>query len=197
MVLKGGIKNLKELEGKRVAVNVIRSATWLYTVAGLEKAGVDWRKVEFIELPNPQQNAALINNQVDAITQPEPFRTVLMATGKADILQFPMIETGPGNDITQYIALSSWVAQHRDTAIRFARAVAKGSEFANTNVAATRDINQQFTHLNPTYEDKVQIPLFGRKINVAGMQQTMDLMVKFQLLKAPVDISPHILQIPQ
>jgi NitT/TauT family transport system substrate-binding protein len=197
MVLKGGIKNLKELEGKRVAVNVIRSATWLYTVAGLDKAGVDWRKVDFIELPNPQQNAALLNNQVDAITQPEPFRTVLMETGKADILQYPMIETGPGNDITQYIALSSWVAQHRDTAIRFARAVAKGSEFANTNLAVTRDINQEFTHLNPAYKDKVEIPLFGRKINVAGMQQTMDLMVKFQLLKAPVDITPHILQIPQ
>jgi len=197
MVLKGGIKNLKELEGKRVAVNVIRSATWLYAVAGLEKAGVDWRKVEFIELPNPQQNAALLNNQVDAITQPEPFRTVLMATGKAAILQYPMIETGPGNDITQYIALTSWVSQHRDTALRFARAVAKGSEFANTNVAVTRDINQQFTHLNPAYKDKVQLPLFGRKINVAGMQQTMDLMVRFQLLKAPVDISRHILQIPQ
>ena len=197
MVLKGGIKNLKELEGKRVAVNVIRSATWLYAVAGLEKAGVDWRKVDFIELPNTQQNASLLNHQVDAITQPEPFRTVLMETGKADILQYPMIETGPGNDITQYIALSSWVAQHHDTAIRFARAVAKGSEFANSNLAATRDINQQFTHLNPAYKDKVELPLFSPKVNVPGMRQTMELMVKFQLLKAPLDITPHILQISQ
>jgi NitT/TauT family transport system substrate-binding protein len=195
MVMKGSIKSLKQLEGKRVAVNVVRSATWLYAVAGLEKAGVDWQKVHFIELPNPQQNAALLNGQVDAITQPEPFRTVLLETGKADILQYPMIETGPGNDITQYIALSSWVAQHRDTAIKFVRAVARGSEFANTNVAVTRDINQQFTHLNPDYRDKVEIPLFGSKINVAGMQQTMNLMIKFKLLKGPVDITPRILQI--
>ena len=95
MVLKDGIKNLKELEGKRVAVNVIRSATWLYIVAGLEAAGVDWTKVRFIELPNTEQNAALLNKQVDAITQPEPFRTVLMDTGKAEILQYPMVATGP------------------------------------------------------------------------------------------------------
>ena len=197
MVLKDGIKNLKELEGKRVAVNVIRSATWLYAVAGLEAAGVDWTKVRFIELPNTEQNAALLNKQVDAITQPEPFRTVLMDTGKAEILQYPMVATGPGTDITQYIALSSWASQNRDTAIRFARAVAKGSEFANTNIAVTRDINQQFTNLNPAYKEKVEIPLFGSKINVEGMQQTMELMVKFQLLKGPVDITPHILKISQ
>jgi NitT/TauT family transport system substrate-binding protein len=196
MVRKGSLKSLKDLEGKRVAVNVINSATWLFAVAALEKDGVDWTKVRFVELPNPQQNAALLNGQVDAVTQPEPFRTVLMETGQAEIAEWPEVKTAPGGDITQYIALSSWVAKNRDTAISFARAVARGATFANSNDAATRDINQQFTHLNPAYKDKVQLPYFGSKVNVAGMQDIMTLMIKYKLLKGPIDISQRILQIP-
>jgi NitT/TauT family transport system substrate-binding protein len=196
MVRKGSLASLKDLEGKRVAVNVINSATWLFVVAALEKEGVDWTKVRFVELPNPQQNAALLNGQVDAVTQPEPFRTVLMDTGMAEIAYWPQLKTAPGSDITQYIALSSWVAKNHDIAIKFARAVARGATFANNNEAVTRDINQQFTNLNPAYKDKVQLPYFGSKVNVAGMQDTMNLMVKYKLLKNPIDISGRILQIP-
>jgi NitT/TauT family transport system substrate-binding protein len=196
MVRKGSLTSLKDLEGKRVAVNVINSATWLFVVAAFEKEGVDWTKVRFVELPNPQQNAALLNGQVDAVTQPEPFRTVLMDTGMAEIAYWPQLKTAPGSDITQYIALSSWVAKNHDIAIKFARAVARGATFANNNEAVTRDINQQFTNLNPAYKDKVQLPYFGSKVNVAGMQDTMNLMVKYKLLKNPIDISGRILQIP-
>jgi NitT/TauT family transport system substrate-binding protein len=196
MVRKGSIKSLKDLEGKRVAVNVINSATWLFVVAALEKSGVDWTKVRFVELPNPQQNASLLNSQVDAITQPEPFRTVLMDTGQAEIVAWPQLMTAPGSDITQYIALAPWVAKNRDLAVKFAQAVARGAAFANSNDAVTRDINQQFTKLNPEYKDKVQLPFFGTKVNFAGMQDVIALMIKFKLLKGPIDISQRILQVP-
>ena len=119
-----------------------------------------------------------------------------MDTGMAEIAYWPQLKTAPGSDITQYIALSSWVAKNHDIAIKFARAVARGATFANNNEAVTRDINQQFTNLNPAYKDKVQLPYFGSKVNVAGMQDTMNLMVKYKLLKNPIDISGRILQIP-
>src|SRR5437868_12587971 len=41
IVKKGGIKSLKELEGKRVGVNVINSTAWLHAVALLDKNGID------------------------------------------------------------------------------------------------------------------------------------------------------------
>ena len=37
IVRKGAIGTLKDLEGKRVAVNVINSSAWLHAVAALEK----------------------------------------------------------------------------------------------------------------------------------------------------------------
>jgi NitT/TauT family transport system substrate-binding protein len=45
VVRKGSIKSLKELEGKRLAVNVINSTAWLHAAAFLEKHGVDRSKM--------------------------------------------------------------------------------------------------------------------------------------------------------
>jgi ABC-type amino acid transport substrate-binding protein len=67
IVRKGAISTLKDLEGKRVAVNVINSSAWLHAVAALEKHGVDRSKVRFTEVPFPQMNDPLLNGQLDAV----------------------------------------------------------------------------------------------------------------------------------
>ena len=196
MVRKGSFKNVKELEGKRVAVNVINSTAWLHAVAHLDAKGVDRSKVRFLEVPFPQMNDPLLNEQVDAIYQVEPFRSVLMATGKAEVLGYPYVETLPNSDITQYIALTPWVEKHRATAVKFARAIIKGAQFANANEAATRDANLQFTGLNPALKDTVMLPRFGTSVSATEIARTQDMMIKFGMMKTKVDLSKRILALP-
>ena len=192
IVRKGAIGSLKALEGKRVAVNVINSTAWLHAVALLDKHGVDRSKVRFSEVPFPQMNDPLLAGQLDAVVQVEPFRSALMATGNAEIIGWPYVETAPNTDITQYIALTSWVEKNRATAAKFVRAVSKGAQFAASNEAATRDINQQFTNLNPALKDKVLLPRLGTAINLPEMNHTMGMMQKYGLLKTPVDLSKRV-----
>jgi NitT/TauT family transport system substrate-binding protein len=192
VVKKGVIKSPKELEGKRIAVNVINSTAWLHSVAWLEKHGVDRTKVRFTEVPFPQMNDPLMNGQIDAGTQVEPFRSALMTTGNAEIIGWPYVETAPNTDITQYIALSSWVQKNRATAAKFVRAIIKGANFALSNEAAMRDINQQFTNLNPALKDKVLLPRFGTAINLKEMTHTTEMMRKYGLLKTSVDVSKRV-----
>ena len=192
LVRKGSITSLKELEGKRVAVNVINSTAWLHAVALLDKHGVDRSKVRFTEVAFPQMNDPLLNGQIDAIVQVEPFRSALMATGNAEIVGWPYVETAPNTDITQYIALAPWVEKNRATAAKFVRAVTKGAEFAASNEAATRDINLQFTNLNPALKDKVLLPRLGTAINLKEMSHTIAMMQKYGLLKTPVDLSKRV-----
>jgi NitT/TauT family transport system substrate-binding protein len=196
IVLKGAVGTLKDLEGKRVAVNVINSTAWLHAVAALEKHGVDHSKVRFLEVPFPQMNDPLLNGQIDAVVQVEPFRSALMATGKTEIKSWTYVETAPDSDITQYIALAPWVEKNRTIAVKFARAVIKGSQFANVNEAATREINMQFTGLNPALKDKVLLPRFGTAVNVPEMARTMELMRKYGLLKSTIDVSRRVLTLP-
>jgi NitT/TauT family transport system substrate-binding protein len=192
IVRKGSIKSLKELEGKRVAVNVINSTAWLHAIALLDKHGVDRSKVRFSEVPFPQMNDPLLNGQLDAIVQVEPFRSALMSTGNAEIVGWPYVETAPNTDITQYIALTSWVQKNHAVAAKFVRAVIKGANFAASNDPETRDINQQFTNLNPALKDKVLLPRLGTAINLKEMNHTMGMMQKYGLLKTPVDLSKRV-----
>ncbi|TMJ27987.1 MAG: transporter substrate-binding domain-containing protein, partial [Alphaproteobacteria bacterium] len=67
IVRKGSLSSLKDLEGKRVAVNVINSTTWLHAVAALDQHGIDRTKVRFTEVPFPQMNDPLLNGQLDAV----------------------------------------------------------------------------------------------------------------------------------
>jgi NitT/TauT family transport system substrate-binding protein len=192
LVRKGSLQSLKELEGKRVAVNVINSTAWLHALAWLDKHGVDRSKVRFSEVPFPQMNDPLLNGQLDAIVQVEPFRSALMASGNAEIVGWPYVETAPDTDITQYIALTPWAQKNHATAAKFVSAVARGAQFAASNEAATRDINQQFTNLNPALKDKVLLPRLGAAINHKEMNHTMEMMQKYGLLKTPVDLSKRV-----
>ncbi len=196
IVRKDEVKSMKELEGKRVAVNVINSTAWLHAVAALELHGVDHHKVRFTEVPFPQMNDPLLNGQIDAVVQVEPFRSALMATGKAEIISWTYVETAPGSDITQYLALTSWVESNHDAAIKFARAVIKGAQFAKANDAAAREVNAAYTKLNPAFKDKVLLPELGTTVNVTGMNRTMELMQKYGMLQKPVDMTSRVLKLP-
>ena len=143
-------------------------------------------------MPFPQMNDPLLNGQLDAVVQVEPFRSALMSSGKVEIVGWPYVETAPNTDITQYIALTPWVEKNRALAAKFARAVAKGAQFAASNEAATRDINQQFTNLTPALKAKVLLPRLGTAINLKEMNHTKELMVKYGLMKTPVDLSKRV-----
>jgi NitT/TauT family transport system substrate-binding protein len=195
LVLKGSVKSPKELEGKRIAVNVINSSAWLYMVAYLDKHGVDRSKVRFVEIPFPQMNDPLLNKQVDAISQVEPFTTIMLQTGKVEAFGYTYVEAQPNADITQYIALTDWVKKNPGLAQRFARAVRKGCEYVNNpaNQAAVREANMQFTNLAPALKDLVTIPRMGTAVNVQEMGKTMNLMLKYGLMKQPVDLNGRVL----
>ena len=70
--------------------------------------------------------------------------------------------------------------------------MSKGAQFAASNEAATREINQQFTNLNPALKDKVLLPRLGTAINLKEMNHTMEMMQRYGLLKTPVDLSRRV-----
>lgn len=196
LVRKGAIKSPKELEGKRIAVNVINSSAWLYAVAYLDKHGVDWRKVRFVEVPLPQMNDPLVNGQVDMISQVDPFSTLLRDSGKVDLLDFVYVDVQPNAEITQYLALTSWVRKNPDLAQRFARAIRKGSEYVNAaaNQVTVRDVNVSFTGLRSELKDRIMLPRLGTQVNLEEIRKTHAMMLKYGLLKTPVDLRGRVLE---
>lgn len=67
IIASDAITSWKDLEGKTVAVHSTRSLFYTALVTRLGREGVDVKKVNFVEIPLPQQFAALKAGRVDAI----------------------------------------------------------------------------------------------------------------------------------
>jgi ABC-type nitrate/sulfonate/bicarbonate transport system substrate-binding protein len=67
IIASDAVKTWKDLEGKTVAVHSVRSLFYLALVTRLAREGVDVKKINFVEVPLPQQVAALKAGRVDAI----------------------------------------------------------------------------------------------------------------------------------
>jgi len=77
---------IKGWRGKRIAVTSSRALHGLHAVAPRVATASTMTKVRFTEVPFPQMNDPLLTAQIDAVVQVEPFRSALMATGKAKII---------------------------------------------------------------------------------------------------------------
>lgn len=72
---RSGVKSVKELAGKTIAINASGGLCELAVREQLSKAGVAWDAVKTIVVPFPQIQAALQLGNADAACLVEPFRT--------------------------------------------------------------------------------------------------------------------------
>lgn len=70
---ESGIKSVKDLEGKRVAITYQGEITQILVSSEMVKAGLDPNKVEWINYPNAEKQLAMEKGEVDAFVSYDPF----------------------------------------------------------------------------------------------------------------------------
>lgn len=185
----GPIKEPKDLEGKRVAINTFKNIVELTNRSAMQVAGVDPNKVEFVELPFPDMAAALEAGQVDAVTLNEPFITSAERdTGAKVVLD---TATGPtkGIPIAGIVATKKFSEDNPNTTAAFRRAIDKAQ-----GMLADRRVVEQIV---PTYVNVdeqttklLQLGTWPTTINKTRLQRVADLMLEFGVLKQKFDVGP-------
>lgn len=94
---ESGIDGPEDLEGKKLGIVDIGSATEYWARTGVASAGLDHETdVEYVVLPFPAQEEALRSGQIDVAVMVEPFYT--MAQQQGGIVDVFDSLTGPGFD---------------------------------------------------------------------------------------------------
>ena len=128
----------KDLEGKKVAVNILNNVQSLTLNAILKANNVDASKVEYVQIPFPQMATALQKGQVDAIHSVEPFTSntekALGARVAVDAGSEPVTNT----PIAGYISTQDFVKDNPKTAAAFQRAIFKAQEIATSDMNRDR-----------------------------------------------------------
>jgi NitT/TauT family transport system substrate-binding protein len=173
-----GIKTPKDLEGKTVAVNTLNNVGPLTINNAMEKAGADYTKIKYIEIPFPDMNAALEAKRVDAAFEVEPAYSGGKAAGGTPVIH-SYEEMAPNMTVATYFASKEYIASSADVVDRFKRAIEKSLEFSAQNPDAVRKAVGSYTEIPAEVIDKITLPVWKSDLNEPTIQQVADLAKKY------------------
>lgn len=184
------IKNVAELKGRSIGVNVLDNIGTLLVSSTLAVYGIAPSQVRFVAIPFPQMAAALKAHTVDAAWLPEPFITATQLQTGANIL-FDADQGATQNlPIAGYVVTQSWAKKYPRTAAAFRRAIVEGQAIADSNRDAVEHAMAAFTGVSYNVATLIASDSYPLRVDPVRMQRIADLMLRFGLLKHPFNVTP-------
>src|SRR3954451_17587818 len=172
------IKDPKDLEGKTVSVNNLNNVGPLTINNAMEKAGADYKKVKYVEVPFPDANAALDTGRIDAAWVVEPFVSPRAAQGAQEVLQ-AFAQAARDVTVATYFVTKQYAAQNKDVVDRFVRPINKSLAYAQSHPDVVRQVVPTYTKIPKDVAAKMRLPQWSPDINRLTFQQTADLAQKY------------------
>src|SRR3954462_6613747 len=185
------IKDLKALEGKTVSVNNLNNVGPLTINNAMEKAGADYKKVKYVEVPFPDANAALNTGRIDAAFVVEPFVSQGTAQG-SNAVTHSFEETAPNYAVATYFATKQYAAQNKDVLDRFVRAIDKSLDYAQSHPDLVRQLVPTYTKIPKDVASKMKLPQWSADLNQPSIQQAVDLAQKYGFIENKPDLGELI-----
>jgi NitT/TauT family transport system substrate-binding protein len=194
LVPKGSkIKSADDLAGKTIAVNTLNNVGPLTINTALEKRGIDYKDVKYVEVPFPDMNAALESDRVDAAWAVEPFYSQGLGAGSKALLH-PYEETAEHLTVATYFASKEYIAKNRDAVDGFKRAIEKSLQFASDNPDAVRQIVTEYTQIPPEAAKAIKLPVWSSDLGEDTIQETIELATKYGFTEEAPSLDDLILR---
>ena len=181
----------KALEGKTVSVNNLNNVGPLTINNAMEKAGADFKKVKYVEVPFPDANGALDTGRIDAAWVVEPFVSQGTAQGAKQVLH-PFESMGPNFTVATYFTTKQYSAKNKDVLDRFVRAINKSLTYSQSHPDVVRQVVPTYTKIPKPVAAKMLLPQWGADLNRPTIQQTVDLSQKYGFIKDKPDLNDLI-----
>jgi NitT/TauT family transport system substrate-binding protein len=182
------VSGVKDLDGKKIAVNTLNNVAEVVVKASLEKQGVDPESLKLAEVPFPEMEPALKKGSVDAAFSIEPFVTqTVQAGGKA--IDYSYVETESEMQIGAYAVTNQFAEQNGDVVDRYAKAIAETADYVGANQDEFRTFLSEDAKIPPELAERIQLPQWAGEVNADSMASTAKLMEKYGLVDGPIDTS--------
>jgi NitT/TauT family transport system substrate-binding protein len=185
------IKDLKGLEGKTVSVNNLNNVGPLTINQAMEKAGADYKKIKYVEVPFPDANAALDAGRIDAAFVVEPFVSQGKAQGANEVTH-SFEATAPNYTVASYFTTKQYSGKNKDVLDRFVRAINKSLSYAQSHPDVVRQVVPTYTKIPADVASKMHLPTWSPDLNEPSIQQTADLAQKYGFIKDKPDLGELI-----
>jgi NitT/TauT family transport system substrate-binding protein len=181
------IHSADRLRGSRVAVNTLGNLNELVLRAYLDRAGERADAAEVLEVPFPDQPAALDARRVDAALPAEPFVTMAARGGAVAIDREPFTVLGAKPFVAAFFATGDWLREHADTAAAFRRAIDRATRYWNEHPAERAGIIARYTKVPAPLARQIAYGLPSTRIAPGDVQRLIGLAHRYGLLAKTFD----------
>ena len=184
-----GIRTVKQLAGKTIAVNALAGLTVLLIDTVLAANGMSPSQVHYVVIPFPAMAAALAARRVDAAFMIEPYLTQA-ETSSGDVPLFDLDQGATQNfPLTGYVATQAWMARYPRTAAAFTRALAKGQQIAAASRPAVEKALIKNTTISKQTAAIMATGTFPLSVTPVALGRVADLMQEEHALKPSVNVT--------
>ena len=181
------IRSADQLRGRRVAVNTLGNLNELVLRAYLNRAGQKPGAAALLEVPFPDQPAALNARRVDAALPAEPFVTVAERDGARVIDPRPFTAIGAKPFVAAFFASGRWLREHPNTAAAFRRAVDRATRYWNDHPEERAEIIAHYTKVPVSLARRIAYGLPSTLVPRRDVQRLIELSHRYGLLPKPFD----------
>jgi NitT/TauT family transport system substrate-binding protein len=190
LMVKGDspITSVKDLAGKKVAVNVLQNIVELSVRASAKKAGIDPNSIEYVKLGFPDMPAALGAGQVDAAFVVEPFQQIVLSQGGRPIAS-SLVDAAPNLSVAMYFTSEQLLAQNPDLARRFTEAMNESLEYAQSHPDEVRATLPSYTKIPAEVIPKLVLPKFPTEVDEPSVEAVATFGLAQKILPSEPDIN--------
>lgn len=146
------IHSIKDLKGKNIAINLVKSSfhyTWLIELA---KNGMTEDDVNFVTLSFAEQKEALLNGTVDAIGLMQPYSGMARNDEKCRQL-YNAVDSFGERQFCEIFLNSEWAKKNPNDATKFVDGIAKAADWIKNNQSEAKKIISKYTGIDAEYID--------------------------------------------
>jgi len=183
---------IADLAGQRIAVNGLRNINAIALGSLLEEAGLPFDDAQFVEVAFPDMITAVQRGDVAAALLIEPFLTIAEHQGLR-IVGRPYSDLRPGLQIGTYVVSEQFAAAEPDAVEAFQEGVQATADAIRADPDAFRAALPELGDVSTELADKVRINLWRGATDRGSLELIEDLMVRYRLIDAPVDLDQVVL----
>jgi NitT/TauT family transport system substrate-binding protein len=188
----GPIKSAKDLDGQTLAVSAIEGSAQLSAEAAIDELGGDSSTVKFVEVAPQSMNASVGKGTVAGAVTQEPGITLGKSAGLTDLFA-PAGQSMPDSPLIVYVTTKSYAEQNPSVVAAFVKSLTAASKALQGDPSLVRSNAEATYHLTPAQAKEMVLPKFvPTTISKPKMEKVMSLMLKYNLLEAPVDLNTAI-----
>ena len=142
-----GIKDIKDLKGKNIAINLVKSSFHYTWIMALHDAGMTEEDVNFVQLPFSEQLEALKRGDVDAIGLMSPYIKSAEETDGVEEL-YNACDVFGERQFREILLNETWAEKNTYKAERFVSALVKAEKWAMNNQDEAKQIISKYTGID-------------------------------------------------